>query len=304
MIIAVNDGTNYTHIYTRHGNPCVANISRYFHYDPRTRVYECPQNDIPSQETVQALAHLYGESARGSLSPTSECGEYTDISRILDSKVDYRYYCRRTPGYEEFAYRFSEYNPDDTQNIYPSFTNRTITASSGPCFEYDQTGFTNISVDGISGRNHSYRNESGFEGSIFIPLENDIDDSTTYIWRGDKTPQDATYWKCGARCIWMWAHKSASADEVFPQDPKSTFFQCPISVSHVNNATKGTELDVPDGIARIAASAIALQGRTHGKPPTWSQWQFYAIGYESTFSSSPLPEKDANAYPQERIGNA
>lgn len=52
----------------------------------------------------------------------------------------------------------------------------------------------------------------------------------------------------------MLVYKDQSATE------KSTFYQCPIHISPVSNATKPTQ-DISDDVARIAAASIALQGR-------------------------------------------
>ena len=219
--------------------------------------------------TQISVAHSYGE-----LALRSSCGIYDDITDVQLSKYDYGYYCQRER--QEFAYRFNEYNPNDTQRVYPLFTNRTITASSGDCFIYSQLGEPTLGRDtagDLEASNYTYTNGT-FNGTISIPKQSTGYSGTTYVYRGFNLPENATTYACGSRCIWMWVHKSLSPTE------NSTFYQCPISISDVSNVTKGTQ-NVSDGMARIAAASIALQGRWAPDGfgnKIWTQYQFYPWG--------------------------
>lgn len=231
------------------------NLTCYFNYQNN-----CPVNpDVP-----QGLAHSHGEAPS-----ISTRGFYDQIQDVYDSKDNYGYFCRKTPG--ECAYRFMEYNPEDHQRTYPRFTNRTITASAHQCYTYLEE--KREIVNDASGVNDAL-NFTIFNGSvhdnIIIPLQNGGEGATTYIYRGINVPQNAVTFSCGDRCIWMWAHKSEGKGE------NSTFYQCPINISHVSN-TEDSTLDVPNDVARLAAAAIALQGRWIGSDNNmiWTQFQFY-----------------------------
>jgi hypothetical protein len=261
LTYSINDGTDWKGTYTRKGIVNATNLTCYFQNQA------CPT--VNPQVVSQAQAHAYGN-----LPFRSECVPYDEVSDVLNSKEDYTYYCRRTPNRQEFAYQFKEYNPDDRQEAYPWFTNRIITASSGRCFEYSEVasslGFdTNGILDAL---NYEYTNSS-FNGNISIPIPNGALGGTTYIYRGTDIPQRATVYSCGPRCIWMWAHKNVGAGE------ESTFYQCPITVSPVSNTTQDAHI-ISDDVARLAASAIGLEGRSADNNGTqvWTQFQFYAYG--------------------------
>ena len=216
--------------------------------------------------TSQALAHAYGD-----LSLVSECGPYTEVSDVLKYKNNYGYYCKRTRHQQEFAYRFSEYNPTDIQKVYPRLTNRTITASSGGCLEYSTVGGSTTLGNGDLV--YKYKNDT-YNGNITIPGQSVAIDGTTWIYRDTKTPQKADNYACGPRCIKIWAHKARGHGE------NSTFYECPVTVNHVSNPIYD-EQDVPDDVARLAAASIALQGRPSGSVNNvnvWTQYQLYAFG--------------------------
>ena len=252
LTYTVVDGTNFNDTYTR---PGIANASDLECYAPG----RC-RDEISNQ----AQAHACGEISRG-----FHCGPYNYTSQIIESHNDHRYYCRRTRHQQEFAYRFNEYNPDDTQNSYPQFTNRIITASAGQCFDYTMVGEPQDVSDGIL--RYEYTNGT-FNGSITIPGQSGTFDGTTYIYRGGNTPQEAVINvnACGPRCIWVWAHKLVGSGE------SSTFYQCPITVSQVSNTTNDTQ-KVSKDMARLSAASIALQGRPSGNN-IWTQYQLYAFG--------------------------
>ena len=180
-----------------------------------------------------------------------------------------KYYCRRTLGRQEFAYRFLEYNPKDDQRTYPFPTNRTITASAGECYNYSLSSVEEECQKGEKWSNYTYFNQT-FSGSILLPVQIETFDGTVYIYRGFKPPQTATDYACGPRCIWMWAHKT-----VGPRD-SSMFYQCPVTVQLVQNSYLDAH-HVPDDIARLAASSIGLQGGKSDPENGFTQFQFYPI---------------------------
>lgn len=96
---------------------------------------------------------------------------------------------------------------------------------------------------------------------------------TTYIYRGIDIPERATGVSRGPRCIWMWAHKSVGSGA------ESAFYECPITISPVSNTTTDAQT-ISDGIARLAASAIGLQGRSALADGNefWTQFHFYPFG--------------------------
>ena len=146
--LGVTDGTSYNDTYITGGVVRVPDLSSVWHYNYDKGKYDSADQDLDSpgsQSTAQITMHSFGQSGYDTLSPALDCGRYditTDILNTSTPKIDYRYYCRRTPEHEEFAYRFKEYNTDDLQGIYPHFTNRYITASSGPCIVYNVSSTT------------------------------------------------------------------------------------------------------------------------------------------------------------------
>ena len=227
---------------------------------------------MSDQAITQITAHNFGVTGYAALTPESPVGRYFDLPEVLDSTWDHRYYCSNERP--ECAYRLLEYNKNDNESVYPYFTNRTITASSGPCYLYNQTSQELLDLD--DGKqavwNYTYTNGT-HNGSIIIPYQMEALSGTTYVYRGRDVPQQESTWSYGDRGMWIWAHKSP--DEA--NGPGSTFFQCPIDIGQVNNASQ-PEHEIPNDIARLAAASIALQGRNQDGPDTWSQDQFYPIG--------------------------
>ena len=254
----MDDGNNYDSTYLRNGKVKTSNLTCYFHAGI------CPP-PVPHQ----ALAHAYGE-----MTLALGRGEYKDISDVQNSKHDHQYYHRQEANKEEFAYRFNEYNLNDTASAYPHFTNRTFTAASDTCLEYSEVGNpTSATFGDMSARNHTYTNGST-TGSILIPTAFLGNEGTTYIYRGTETPTDDQTIRCGSRCLWMWAYRNPGKTE------SSRFFRCPIEISPVSNVTKSAH-NITDNIARVAAASIALQGRFQtGREGAqiFTQFQFYASG--------------------------
>ena len=261
----MQDGTNYDGTYVRGGQVNATNLTCYNHHTYDAHTYSCDQRD----EVVQGIVHLYGEYAFGSLSESNDCGNYTTVEDILRSRSNPKYYCRRTPGRQEFAYRFLEYNPKDHQKTYPFLTNRTITASAGECYSYSLSGVDKGTSEGGRWSNYTYSNGT-FSGTILLPVQTDTFDGTVYVYNGFNPPQTETTYACGPRCIWMWAHKT-----VGPSD-RSMFYKCPVTVNAVQNSSQDAH-NVSNDIARLAASSIGLQGGNSDPEIGWVQFQFYPI---------------------------
>lgn len=180
----------------------------------------------------QGLAHSYGQ-----LTLSSDCGNYNDISDVLKSKHNFEYYCRRTENQQEFAYRFLEYNPDDSQKSYPWLTDRVITASSGKCDVYKEIQ----STEGPDIRNYTYLDGTDVKW-IAIPYAVEQPSATAYIYRGFHKPEDADLQQCGSRCIRIWAHRNIGNGQA------SEFYRCPITISNVINTSDDAQI-VPDNVA-------------------------------------------------------
>lgn len=255
----LNDGTNWRHIYTRDGIVNVTNLTCYFN----------DQNSCPlKNEVSQGRAHAYGETPS-----IADRGSFDQIEDVEISKNNLGYYCLKTPG--TCAYRFVEYNPNDLQRTYPAFTDRVIVASTDHCFTYWQTENATQANDtsGIVDATNFKISNGSINDSITIPKQSYSIDGTTYIYRARNTPQDATKFSCGDRCLWMWAYVGDSKN--------ATFYQCPITISKVRNTTKDNQ-NVPDNVAKLAASAIALQGLqavdSSSNESIWTQFQYYPPG--------------------------
>ena len=81
---------------------------------------------------------------------------------------------------------------------------------------------------------------------------------------------------CGPRCMTMYALRLGANTN----DPTTAIFECPLTISNVNNATADYQ-EVPDYMALIAASSIALSGRLVHTPngePLWAQYKLYTSG--------------------------
>lgn len=281
--ITVTDGTSYNDTYVRNGSVNVPDLGCVWHYLYDAKRYLCNQNldDTGGQSTTQILMHNFGESGFDTLSPALDCGSYDNAEDILNtshSAIDYRYYCRRTPGQQEFAFRFKEYNMNDSPGIYPYFTNRYISASSGPCYIYDKISppKAQLQNDGTAVVwNWTISNDT-YTGTIAYPTQLDALCGTTYIYRGADVPQRDPTQRCddSDRCMWIWAHKTRCPGT---SDPNPAFYQCPISISSVVNATI-PEHNISDSMARLAASGIALNGRKQYQPVAWASYQLYPIG--------------------------
>ena len=234
----------------------------------------------PQQVTVDALSHSYGDSTLGpdSISPTN-CGYFENSTSVMESQQNFKYYCRRNTTTQEFAYRFNEYNFNDTQQVYPFFTKRVMTASSGTCNEYAQTGDPVETVVGdphgenfISAFNFTYTNNAT-NGTVVIPTSALGNEGTTYIYRGIQTPANTTVSDFGPRGLWMWVYRNGGKE----QNP--WFYECPVTVDALTNVDDPRH-NISDALARQAVASIALQGQFKGSfsSPDFTQWQWYAAG--------------------------
>ena len=269
------DGADWNSTYTQNGTVNATHLGCYFsHSDPEA---QCPTDVVVGQAT----ANLYGE-----IGLASDCGNYTDISEVVNSREYKNYYCRRTPGRQEFTFRFYEFNPDDSQRTYPFFTNRTVSASAGECIVYqtvNQTHGLDLYGD-LAATKYTFTNGT-FTDSISIPKSNDGLNGTTFIYRGIDPPGDAFSPSvvCGLRCLWIWVHKTQG-----PND-NSTFYSCPITIDEVRNASFPHQ-QINITMARTAAASIALHGGWTGTFPnqTFTSFNFYAAGYVSRCYEIPL----------------
>lgn len=263
----MQDGTNWNGTYIRPDQVNASDLSCFYHHLYDAQEFVCET----SPENYHGVVHTYGDSAFESLSSGNDCVKYTNVEDILRSRTNPKYYCRRTPRQQEFAYRFLEYNPQDHQRTYPYLTDRVITVSAGQCYDYSLSSIEKT-PDG-KWFNYTYTNDT-ISGSILLPIHIDTFDGTVYIYRGPESPENITTWRCNSRCIWMWAHKTVG------QNDKSTFYQCPITVDLVQNVSQDEHQDehqVSDDIARLAASSIGLQGGKSDPDKGWAQFQFYPV---------------------------
>lgn len=262
----MQDGTDWNGTYIRPGQVNASDLSCYYHHTYDTHKYTCEH----SSESLHGIVHNYGASAFDSLSYGSDCVNYTDVEDILRSRSNPKYFCRRSPGQQEFAYRFLEYNPHDSQRTYPYLTDRVITVSAGQCYQYS---LSVVEPTGENLVNYTFTNKT-FSGSIQIPSQIRSFDGTVYIYRSLEPPETTTEWRCNSRCIWMWAHKTQTNSD------NSTFYQCPVTFNVVQSASQDelqVEHQVPDNIARLAASSIGLQGGNSDPDKGWTQFQFYPV---------------------------
>ncbi|KAI4240907.1 MAG: hypothetical protein LQ352_007541, partial [Teloschistes flavicans] len=236
----------------------------------------CTTNSTEPPEIAQNEAHSYGE-----ITPGQRPCLYTTDDDIFSARQNCQYFSNRDQ--QEFAYRFMEYNPNyDNAHAYPYLTKRLIKASAGACYQYTTgTSWDIASHDGPrSVRVWPYTNGT-YNGTISIPIPDTANDSTTYAYLGDLTPQDAIEQACGPRCIYLYAVRFGG-----PVTNRSeAVFQCSITISNVTNDMDPAHV-VPDNTARMAAASIALTGRYTEPNPNgngtaeqrWQQYRLYPYG--------------------------
>lgn len=235
----------------------------------------CTSHLPAAPETAQSLAHAYGEIVRGHQScPYSTTDEITAASTPQKCS-----YFSRHDG-QEFAFRYKEYNLEDSVGGYPYLTDRVIRAWPGQCFKYHVNKNSTYLRDANDGIKEEwvfpFYNET-YSGILPIPRPSAAFDATTYIWNGTHVPQNATVQTCGPRCVWLYAYQSYGTITKRP----NTIFQCPITISDVSNVTLATQ-NIPNDTARLAAASIALSGRytnpNGSVDKVWSQYQLYTFG--------------------------
>ena len=214
----------------------------------------------------QTKAHAFGALTQG-----QRCCRYNSTADIFSADQSCPYFCS-TDGHE-FAYRFNEYSPLDTNLAYPFLTNRLISSKIEACYEYDinlaESHFTNSSDGENDTQIFSYHN-STYNSTISIPKYATGVNSTTYIYNGSKIPQNATLVACGPRCLTIYVLRSGNPSP-------SSIFSCDISVTNVTNTTAQWQ-EYPDDMARLAIASIALTGNARQPPISWEQYQLYPWG--------------------------
>ena len=223
-------------------------------------------------EIAPNLAHSYGELIASQF-PCS----YSSDDDILSSNQTCDYFYSTTS--HEFAYRYSEFNPQDLAGGYPFLTNRIIKASSGKCFQYD--AFFNNQKDRFGMTLWTF-NDGKHNNTISIPVEDTAFDSTTYVYNGTLTPQKALEQPegqaCGSRCLNIFALRELGT---IRKGGQAQLFKCPITVGTVSNAGDNPAHALSDDNARLAAASIALTGRYTnllGPVKEWRQYRLYPYG--------------------------
>ena len=93
-------------------------------------------------EALQGNIHTLGE-----LTPTWNICPYTLDESITGADQDCNFFANDNGL--EYAYRFLEYNPNDTASAYPYRTKRIIKASTGLCYQFKDPDITSVdSPDG------------------------------------------------------------------------------------------------------------------------------------------------------------
>lgn len=244
----------------------------------------CTTDPDQPPEVAQNQAHAYGEA-----SLRERACNYATDEDIFKQPQNCTYFAR-TNGREfgqEFAYRYSEYNPGDQARAYPYLTKRLIKTSTGQCYQYKPgRGYFELSPDGPDSVAVWPYSNGTTEGLLRIARTNMAFDSTTYAYTGLKAPQNASAVTCGPRCIWLYAVRQSGTVTHRGND----IFMCPITVSEVSDAQQ-PEHEVPDSTARLAAASIALSGRytnPNGSDERhWQQFQWFPYG--SFWETDNLP---------------
>lgn len=213
----------------------------------------------------------------------SDSGSYNDFAKILRYKRLYRYFHRKTPDQRQVAYRFNEYNPNDTLKVYPYLTDRIITAEARNCITYDQ-----IDGDNEDPQTFTYVNKvnASDKGTITIPRKYLGREGTTYIYLGFHDPTMAHLQSCGPRCLYMWAYKNPSG--IPAENPEApAFYKCAVNISEVYHSSRPEHM-VPDSVAKMSAASIVLQGQYAGPSGNRSKqdyhwYRFYASGSAQIF---------------------
>ncbi|ERF70237.1 hypothetical protein EPUS_00425 [Endocarpon pusillum Z07020] len=273
----VDGGNDATGTIFRPGMVLVPKLDCYYNYEDLCPIFE---------EAPQVLAHSFGEA----ITSQPSCN-YTSTASILDYTREC-YYFRRHDR-QEYAFRYSEHNPNDKARAYPYLTDRIITASPGGCRELNITKTSR--VDDPDGRGAVTRFElsnSPYSSNITVNNAHLAHDATTYIYQGFKIPQHATIFDCGDRCMVIYALRQRGGVRKEPD----RVFECTITISSVTNVSDPVFLEhhVPDDIARLAAASIALQGRYQNpfRDETKRWWQSQLYPWASKWETDGLSAQE------------
>ena len=262
LTYSMDQGTDSSGTILNSGTSRIAKLDCYTNGD------SCPS----APETPQGIAHAYGQVTQS----YQKCAYSTeeDIKKANQSCS----YFERNDG-QEYAYRFREYNPEDTSRTYPYLTTRIIKASPGSCYQFNIDADTVHPINGSDGTLgvfvYPFHNET-YNGSLPIPRGDAAFDATSYVWNGTSPPKNDTENVCGPRCVWLYAFQSIGIITKRPD----LMFKCPITVGVVSDVLLPTQ-NVTDETARLAAASIALSGRyTNPDGPTqvWQQYQLFLWG--------------------------
>ena len=261
---SMDQGIDSIGTYTQSGTVQAPNLSCFF------LGKGCPVQ--PGASMV--IAHNYGEF----VSSQNVCLYHND-SEILSGDQSCDVF--KKVGAGEHAYRFSDYNPDDTNRAYPYLSNRTIKVSVEQCYQYDIDFNNSPTVSSLDGTNDvqvlAFTNQT-YTGHIPIPRADGAFNATTYIYNGTDMPMSTTQVSCGPRCLRMYVYRLGDAN--YPAAASDThIFSCQISVSEVFNATRPWH-ELSDANARLAIASIALTGRFTGDEShaDWRQYRYYTWG--------------------------
>ncbi|MCJ1423691.1 hypothetical protein MMC29_001575, partial [Sticta canariensis] len=156
LMYSIESGTDSTGVVLQEGPVNVPQLDCYYYNG------QCTNASVFS--TPQHLAHAYGETIQG-----QQTCNYTQDSDIQSASQDC-YYFRHTNG-QEFAFRYSQYNPKDSARAYPYLTDRIVKASASECFQYTVAKKPE-KIDSPDGDQDTWLwsfHNSTFNGKIAIP---------------------------------------------------------------------------------------------------------------------------------------
>ena len=267
----MDGGTNSSGIVARAGNVSVPMLDSYYYHDVN-QIGAQPAGPGYPEEINQGQAHAYGVNTRSQ----KRCLYSTDDDIIASNQSCIYFYNRNG---RDFAFRYSEYDPQDTARSYPYLTDRIVKASTGDCHQYAvSSSYLRDSNDGLQAEFVWSFNNDTYDGVLPIPKASQAFDSTTYVYNGTDLPQNTTTEACGPRCLWVYAFQDTGPlREMKPPE----LYQCPITITDVSNVTNDAQM-LSDDNARIAAASITLTGRytnpNRSEEKHWEQHRLYPFG--------------------------
>lgn len=179
--------------------------------------------------------------------------------------VEYLYPCPYNPEYYEgvdfFQMPFQEYSVDN-DGVGCFYSNRSLTTTSS-CKVYPVTKETDN-----NGTLRTFQYEKDNQ-TINQTWQSIGPNSTTYLTYPDQHT-------CGPRCAEIFVYENFAGS--------ANYFECSVNISTVHNATV-PEQQVLDGNARLAASAIALQGYQSDNNNATQYQQFPSLTTYGNFTS-------------------